>query len=124
MKSLALHEVKKLATQPGHERYLAFDELARRIRDDPSPMNPSEDPWTWSPLHVTRAPNAIEMEWAFLKCSQAWNNERDPARKQKQDLRVDELERQLDQDADPLVVKYYNALVDELRREDEAANAP
>ena len=35
-------------------------------------------------------------------------------------LRVDELERQLDQDADPLVVKYYNALVDELRREDEA----
>ena len=64
------------------------------------------------------------MEWVFLKCSQAWNNDRDPARKQKQDLGVDELERQLDQDADSLVVKYYNALVDELRREDEAANAP
>ena len=35
MKSMPLHEVKKLATEPRGERYAAFDELARRIRNDP-----------------------------------------------------------------------------------------
>lgn len=87
-------------------------------------MNPSEGPWTWGPLDVTRAPNAIEMEWAFLKCSQAGNNDRDAALKQKQDLMIHELERQLHQDADSLEVRYYNAIVDELDRQDKAAKAP
>ena len=114
MKSLPSGELKKIATEPGPERHLAFAELARRTRDDPSTLNPSEEPWIWRPLDVTRAPNAIEMEWAFLKCSQAWNNGRDPGLKQKQDLRLDELERQLDQDPDSLAIKYYNALADEL----------
>ena len=124
MKSLPSHELKRRATEPGPHRYLAFDELARRTRDDPSAMNASEGPWTWNPLDVTRAPNATEMEWAFLKCSQAWNNGRDPALAQEQEARVDELERHLDEDPDSLEIKYYNALVDELRRQDEAAKAP
>ena len=87
-------------------------------------MSPSEEPWVWNPLDVTRAPNAIEMEWAFLKCSQAWNNRRNPALDQKQDARVDELERHLDGDPDSLEIKYHNALVDKLHRQDEGAKAP
>ena len=124
MKALPSREVRRRATEPGPERYLAFDELARRIRDDPSTMNPSEEPWVWNPLDVTRPPNAIEMEWAFLKCSQAWNNGRNPALDQKQDARVDELERHLDEDPDSLEIKYHNALVDKLHRQDEGAKAP
>ena len=119
MKPLHLQEVKKLATEPGPKRYLAFDELARRTRDDPSTMNPSEGPWTWNPLDVTRAPNATEMEWAYLKCSQARNNGRDPALAREQEARGDELERDLDEDTNSLEIKYYNALVDELHRQDE-----
>ena len=40
MKSLPDIEIKQLAIKPGPKQYLAFDELARRIRDNPSSMNP------------------------------------------------------------------------------------
>ena len=124
MKSLSLHEVNKRATQTGPERYRAFDELARRTRDDPSAMNPSDEPWIWSPLDITRAPNEIEMEWAFLKCSRAWNDGQDPELARKQDARVNELERQLDEDPDSLEINYYNALVDAIARHDAGTKAP
>ena len=35
MKSLLESELKNLATQPGPKQYLAFNELAGRVRDDP-----------------------------------------------------------------------------------------
>ena len=44
---------------------------------------------------MTRAPNVIEAEWAFLKCSQQYNEDRDPELAQKQDVRLEELDKQL-----------------------------
>ena len=67
MKSLPDSEIKQLATKPGPKQYLAFDELARRIRDNPSSWSQPERPLVWNALDITRAPNASEMEWAFLK---------------------------------------------------------
>ena len=57
MKSLPDIEIKQLATRPGPERYLAFDELARRVRDNPSSWSHPERPWIWNALVCTRAPN-------------------------------------------------------------------
>ena len=111
---IELQELKKLATKLGKDRYLAFAELACRTRDDPSIWDQQGETRFGSPLDFPRAPNTTEMEWAFLKCSQAWNNGGDPALKQEQDLRLDELECQLGQDPDSLESKYYNALVDKL----------
>ena len=41
MKSLPDSEIKQLATKPGPKQYLAFDELTRRIRDNPSSWSPT-----------------------------------------------------------------------------------
>ena len=106
-------ELKKIASQSGPKQYLAFDELARRIREDPSTWNP-EEPWWWNPLDVTRAPNAIEAEWAFLKCSQQYNKDRDPELVQKQDVRLEELDNQLTQTTDSLHIKYHAEVVREI----------
>ena len=57
MKTLPDLELKKLATRPGPRQHLAFDELARRIRDTPSSWSPEEGPWAWDPLDITRAPD-------------------------------------------------------------------
>ena len=52
MKTKSDIELKKIASRNGPKQYLAFDELARRIREDPSIWNP-EEPWWWNPLDVT-----------------------------------------------------------------------
>ena len=110
-------ELKKLATRSGPKQYLAFDELARRIRDNPSSWSPEEGPWAWDPFDITRAPNAIEAEWAFLKWSQRLN---DGNPKLEQEVRLDELKSHLDQDPDSLEIKYFKAIGDELRRQNGA----
>ena len=106
-------ELKKLASRRGPQQSLAFDELARRIREDPSTWNP-EEPWWWNPLDVTRAPNVIEAEWAFLKCSQQYNEDRDPELAQKQDVRLEELDKQLARATDSLHIRYHAAVVQEI----------
>ena len=68
MKSLPDAELKTLATTPGPKQYLAFDEMSRRIPDNPRWIQP-EEPWVWSAVDCTRGPNASEMKWAFLKWS-------------------------------------------------------
>ena len=114
-KSLPDPELKKLATRYGPKQHLAFDELACRIRDNPSSWSPKE--WAWDPLDITRAPNAIEAAWAFLKWSQQLNDGKNPTLEQEQEARLDELESHLDQDPDSLETKYFNAIGDELRRQ-------
>ena len=44
MKSLPDSDIKQLATKPGPKQYLAFDELARRIRDNPPSWRPPAGP--------------------------------------------------------------------------------
>lgn len=107
MKSLPESELKNLATQLGPKQYLAFNELARRVRDDPSTWIEQDDP------DYPRAPNSIEREWALLKCSQHLNDEL----KREQDVRLTELERNLDEDHDSLEIKYFNAIGEVLSRQ-------
>ena len=123
MKSLPDLMLKKLATSSGPKQYLAFDELARRIRDNPSSRSPEEEPWVWNPLDIIRAPSAIEAEWAFLKWSQQLNDGKNPKLEQEQEARLDELESHLDQDPDSLENKYFNAIGAELRRQKGESSA-
>ena len=116
MKSLPDAELKSLATTPGPRQYLAFDEMARRMRDNPPGWTQREEPWAWSAVDCTRGPNASEVEWAFLKWSQRLNDvERELD--QEQERRIEELERHLDQDLDSLEVKYHNAIGEEMCRQ-------
>ena len=123
MKSLPDLDLKKLATRSGLKQHLAFDELARRIRDNPSSWNPEERSWARHSLDITRAPNVIEAEWAFLKWSQQLNDGKNPKLEQEQAARLDELESHLDRDPNSLEIKYFNAIGDELRRQ-SASSAP
>ena len=116
-------ELKKLATRSGPKQYLAFDELARRIRDNPSSWSPEEGLWAWDPLDITRAPNAIEAEWAFLKWSQRLNDGKNPKLELEQEARLRELESHLDQDPDSLEDKYFNEIGEELRRQKGESSA-
>ena len=117
MNALPDLELKKLATTPGPRQHLAFDELARRRRDNPSSWSPEEGLWAWDPLDITRAPNAIEAEWALLKWSQRLNDGKNPKLEQEQEARLRELELHLDQDPDSLGDKYFNEIGEELRRQ-------
>ena len=116
MRSLPDAELKCLATTPGPKQYLAFEEMARRIRDDPPGWTHEEERWVWSPFDCTRRPNAREMEWALIKWSQRLNDVK-PELEREQDVRIEELERHLDQDLDSLEVKYHNAIGEEMRRQ-------
>ena len=87
-KSLTNAELKSLATTPARKQYLAFDEMARRIRDNPSGWTQQDEPWAWSAVDCTRGPNAREMEWAFLKWSQRLNDV-EPALDQEQEMRIE-----------------------------------
>ena len=116
-------ELKKLATRSGPKQYLGFDELARRIRDNPSSWSPEEGLWAWDPLDITRAPNAIEAEWAFLKWSQRLNDGKNPKLELEQEARLRELESHLDQDPDSLGDKYFNEIGEELRRQKGESSA-
>ena len=117
MKSLPDLELKSLATKLGSDQHLAFDELARRIRDDPSSWTSQEGPIEWGSLDITRGPNVIEAEWTFLQWSRLLNEGKDPELKQRQQARIRELEGHLDQDPDSLANKYFNAVGDELRKQ-------
>ena len=123
MKTLPDLELKKLATTPGPRQPLAFDELACRIRDTPSSWSPEEGPWAWDPLDITRAPNAIEAEWAFLKWSQRLNDGKNPKLEQEQEARLRERESRLYQDPDSLEDKYFNEIDEELRRQKGESSA-
>ena len=116
MKSLPDAELKNLATTPGRKQYLAFGEMARRVRDNPSDWTQHEEPWAWSAVDCTRGPNAREMEWAFLKWSQRLKDV-EPDLDQQQEMRIEELERHLDQDPDSRHVKYHNAIGEEMCRQ-------
>ena len=123
MNSLADLELKELVTRSGPKQYLAFDELARRIRDNPSSWSPEEGPGAWDPFDITRAPNAIEAEWAFCKWSQQLNDGKNPKLEQEQEARLNELESHLDQDPDSLETKYFNHIGAEIRRQKGESSA-
>ena len=115
MNSLPDAELKRLATTPGAKQYLAFDEMARRTRDNPPRWTQQAQPWAWSAVDCTRGPNAREVEWAFLKWSQRLNDV-EPELDQEQAVRIEELERHLDHDPDSLEITYYIAIGEEIRR--------
>ena len=54
MKSLPDAELESLTTTPGPRQYLAFDEMARRVRDNPSRWTRQQEPWAWSAVDWTR----------------------------------------------------------------------
>ena len=111
MKSLPSSELKKIATTPGPEQYLAFDELATRERNKPPEL---QEPNNWEPLSGPLKP--IHKEWAFLKWSQRLNVKKDHDLRRRQNERLRELERQLDDETDSLELKYFNAIGEELHR--------
>lgn len=98
VESISPSDLKSLAVDRGPNQHLAFDELARRIREDPSSWNPKRGPWTWDHLDITSAPSAVAAEWAFLAWSQQLNEEESPEFEREQGARLEELERQLEQD--------------------------
>ena len=115
-----LHALKKaelinLGLQRGPKQYLGFDELARRIRENPTSWNPEKGPWFWNHLDCTRAPNAIEMEWALLQWSRQLNEGTDAELDQMQGTRLEELEHHLEQDPDSLEIRCHEAIGQELR---------
>ena len=115
VKALSDTQLKDLASTRRPRQYLAFDELARRIRNNPSGGGPTrQEPWVWSHSDCTRAPHPREMEWACLKWSQRLNDE-NPQLEQEQEARLERLERHLEHDPDSLEVKYHNAIGEELR---------
>ena len=70
MKLLSDKDLKELAMTPGPDQCLAFNELARRVRENPENWrSPEGQSWRWTPLCWTRAPNAMEIEWTFLQIS-------------------------------------------------------
>ena len=117
MKSLPEQEVKKLAIEPGPKQYLAFNELARRVRDNPSSW---EGSWRWDPPEDTLILKAVHIEWAFIKWSQFLNDEENYELQQEQDARLEELEQQLDSGSDPDPNRrehhFFNVIGKKLRR--------
>ena len=117
MKSLRTLKSRSSLQDMDQKQYLAFDELARRVRDNPERWSKPERPGGWNVFDCTRAPNVYEMKWAFLKWSQHLNDDENYELRRVQDARLDKLERQLDEDPDSLEIKYFNAIGEELRRE-------
>lgn len=118
MNSFSLIELKNLASNPGPKRHLAFDDLARRYRDDPSIWTPDpSDP----PAGCPRAPNVTEAEWAHLKWSLKFNDGSDAELALEQEKRLEELNRQLAQDPDSIERQYYEAIGQEPRSAGELA---
>lgn len=113
--------LKLLALHQGPEQYLALDELAARLRADRSNWWTPERILIWNPLDISRAPNAIEVEWALLKLSQLYNDRAggqatDYELIGTQDQRLDEIEEQLDQSDDSLEVKFFNSVQECIRK--------
>lgn len=108
-------EVEQLAVHQGPEQYLALDELAARLREDRSNWWTPESSWAWTPLDETRAPNAIEVEWALLTLSQLYNDRAggqgaDYELIATQDQRLNEIEAQLDEAEDSVELKFFNSV--------------
>ena len=113
-------ELKSFAVNQGPDQYLALDELASRLREDRSNWWTPERYWIWNPLDITRAPNAIEVEWALLQLSRLYNGdaegqETDYVLIGAQDHRLDEIEERLDQVGDFLEVKFFNRVQECIR---------
>ena len=84
MGSLPDPELKERAIS-GPDQHLAFDELARRIRNNR---------WVWD--RAADGPNTREMEWVCLKWSRQLNErEENPGLAREQEARLVELERDL-----------------------------
>ena len=117
MKTLSPSELKNLALTHGSEQYLAFDELARRIREDPSSWNPEKGPWPWDYLEITPAPNAIAAERAILGWAHQLNDEKNPELEQEQEARIEKLERLLEQDPESHEIsrKLHDAIGEKVR---------
>ena len=108
-------DLKRLALQQGPEQYLALDELACRLREDQANWWTPGEHWIWNPLDITRAPNAVEVEWALLKLSQLYNDRTggqgtDYELVGTQDHRLADIEAQLDQVQDSLEIRFFNCL--------------
>ena len=73
----------------------------------PIELEPPKRVMVWNPLDITRAPNASEAEWVFLKWSQQLNEGKNPALEQKQAARLHELDSHLNQDSGSLENKYF-----------------
>lgn len=73
--------------------------------------------WGW-----TRAPNAREMEWAFLKISKHYND-RDNKLLQEQSARITEIESVMDEESEDIAYKYHNVVVDRLEERCRAHSA-
>ena len=116
MKSLREMEVKKLATIHGQTQYFAFDELARRIRDNSASWRHTGRSGGWGTFDCSRTPNVYEMEWVFLKWSLHLNDYENYEVVRLLDARFEKLEGQLDEDPESLEIKYFNAIGEELRR--------
>ena len=115
-------ELKSLALHQGPEQYIAQDELTARLREGRSNWwTPEQQYWIWNPLDITRAPNAIEVEWALIQLSQLYNGDAegqvtDYVLIARQDQRLEEIEKRLDQVVDSLEVKFFNQLQARIRQ--------
>ena len=115
--SLSSSKLKKLAMTRGSMQHFAFDELARRIREDPSSWSPNRGVWAWERLDIREAPSAIAAEWAFLTWSQQLNEGKNPGLEQEQGTRLEELERHLEQDPESHEIsrKFHDVIGKEVR---------
>lgn len=114
-------ELKALAVHQGPEQYLALDELAVRLREDRPNWWAPERYWIRNPLDITRAPNAIEVEWALIQASQLYNGDAEGQATDyvliaRQDQRLEEIEKRLDQVVDSLEVKFFEELQARIRQ--------
>lgn len=107
MKSLSDKDLKALAVKSIPDRCRVFDELARRVRRNPEKWRSSERIWFWDSAPCwTRAPNAIEIEWAFLQISEFYNE--DDTIPQEQSDRITEIERVMDEESQSIAYEYHN----------------
>lgn len=109
--SNSLHDkdMKELAATPGPRQYLAFDELARRLRNDPATWKPAKSLF-WGEPSATRPPTVQEAEWAFLKWSQHLNDGQDDELFGRQRGRLEELECIIDKDPISMEKFYFNEI--------------
>jgi len=111
VKSLSDKDLKELAITPGSDQCRALDELARRVRGNPENWrSPEGQPWLWTPICWPRAPNAMEIEWAFLKISEHYNDGDDKLL-QEQSARITEIECVMDEESEDIACKYHNEVV-------------
>ena len=117
MKTLSPSQLKNLALTRGPNQHLAFNELARRIRENPASWIPENRPWFWDRLDCTPAPDAVVAEWAYLQWSVRFNEGKDRELERMQEARIKELDHRLVQHPDSYEIspEYHNAIGKELR---------